>query len=49
MEEQSIPGVPKIRDNYSPATWMFDITSTSSEDELKIDFAQIYKDSSLHE
>ncbi|KAM1490305.1 pleiotropic drug resistance protein 3-like [Malus sylvestris] len=46
---QSIPGVQKIRDNYNPATWMLDITSTSAEAELGVDFAQIYGKSSLHE
>ncbi|KAM1576824.1 hypothetical protein ACFX15_032561 [Malus domestica] len=46
---QSIPGVQKIRDNYNPATWMLDITSTSAEAELGVDFAQIYEKSSSHE
>ncbi|KAG9154826.1 hypothetical protein Leryth_019541 [Lithospermum erythrorhizon] len=44
---EGIPGVPKIKDNYNPATWMLEVTSTSSEKELGLDFAQIYKDSSL--
>ncbi|PQM37982.1 pleiotropic drug resistance protein 3-like [Prunus yedoensis var. nudiflora] len=46
---QSIPGVHKIRDNYNPATWMLDVTSTSAEAELGVDFSQIYRKSSLHE
>ncbi|ONI04160.1 hypothetical protein PRUPE_6G306100 [Prunus persica] len=46
---QSIPGVHKIRDNYNPATWMLEVTSTSAEAELGVDFAQIYRKSSLHE
>ncbi|PNY08471.1 pleiotropic drug resistance protein 3-like, partial [Trifolium pratense] len=45
---QSIPGVPKIKDNYNPATWMMEATSAAVEDELKIDFANIYKESPLH-
>ncbi|KAH1088264.1 hypothetical protein AAZX31_07G216300 [Glycine max] len=44
---QNIPGVPKIKDNYNPATWMLEATSASVEAELKIDFAQIYKESHL--
>ncbi|KAJ1403026.1 P-loop containing nucleoside triphosphate hydrolase [Sesbania bispinosa] len=34
---QSIPGVPKIKDNYNPATWMLEATSASVEAELQID------------
>ncbi|GFP80386.1 pleiotropic drug resistance protein 3 [Phtheirospermum japonicum] len=47
--DEGISGVPKIRDNYNPATWMLEVTSTSSEAELGIDFAEIYKISNLHE
>ncbi|KAL6139108.1 hypothetical protein ACLB2K_064385 [Fragaria x ananassa] len=46
---QSIPGVQKIKSNYNPATWMLDITSTSAEAELGVNFAQIYIESSLYE
>ncbi|GJN14016.1 hypothetical protein PR202_gb00787 [Eleusine coracana subsp. coracana] len=44
---QAIPGVPRIKENYNPSTWMLEATSTSTEAQLGIDFAQIYKDSSL--
>ncbi|KAG6408624.1 hypothetical protein SASPL_131642 [Salvia splendens] len=47
--DEAIPGVEKIRDNYNPAAWMLEVTSTSSEAELGLDFAEIYKKSSLHE
>ncbi|KAK4836183.1 hypothetical protein QYF36_019619 [Acer negundo] len=46
---EGISGVLKIKDNYNPATWMLEITSTSSEAELGVDFAQEYKDSILYE
>lgn len=46
--EQSIPGVPKIQKNCNPATWMLDITCKSAEEKLGIDFAQVYKDSTLY-
>ncbi|KAL5564644.1 hypothetical protein UlMin_027808 [Ulmus minor] len=46
---ESIPGVPSIRDNYNPATWMLEVTSKSTEAELGIDFAQLYKESTLYE
>ncbi|KAG5096670.1 hypothetical protein JHK82_046524 [Glycine max] len=46
---ESIPGVPKIKDNYNPSTWMLEVTSRSAEAELGIDFAQIYRESTLYE
>ena len=46
--QQGIPGVPKIKDNYNPATWMLEVTSASVEAELKLDFATIYKESHLY-
>ncbi|KAK4835862.1 hypothetical protein QYF36_015451 [Acer negundo] len=46
---EGIAGVQKIKDNYNPATWMLDVTSTSAEAELGVDFAQIYRDSVLYE
>ena len=46
---QGIREVPKIRDNYNPSTWMLEVTSASAEAEIGVDFAQIYRDSSLYE
>ncbi|XP_024196912.1 pleiotropic drug resistance protein 3 isoform X1 [Rosa chinensis] len=46
---ESIPGVPSIKDNYNPATWMLEVTSKSAEADLGIDFAQIYRESALYE
>ncbi|GMN51418.1 hypothetical protein TIFTF001_020570 [Ficus carica] len=45
---EGIPGVPKIKDNHNPATWMLEVSSASVEAELGIDFATIYKESSLY-
>ncbi|KAH7856245.1 hypothetical protein Vadar_034432 [Vaccinium darrowii] len=42
---EAIPGVPKIRDGYNPATWMLDITAPSVEAQLGVDFAVIYANS----
>ncbi|KAF8008256.1 hypothetical protein BT93_K2047 [Corymbia citriodora subsp. variegata] len=42
---ERIPGVPKIKDNYNPATWMLEITSSSMESQLGIDFGIIYEES----
>ncbi|KAD3067411.1 hypothetical protein E3N88_35291 [Mikania micrantha] len=44
---ESISGVPKIRDNYNPATWMLEVTSASVEAEVGVDFGQIYSTSTL--
>ncbi|KAG1346803.1 putative pleiotropic drug resistance protein 3-like [Cocos nucifera] len=45
--DEGISGVPRIKENYNPATWMLEVTSTSMEMQLGIDFAQIYRESSL--
>ncbi|XP_050220411.1 pleiotropic drug resistance protein 3-like [Mercurialis annua] len=42
---EGIPGVPKIQNNYNPATWMLEVTSASMEAELGVNFPQIYKES----
>ncbi|KAJ7565358.1 hypothetical protein O6H91_02G066900 [Diphasiastrum complanatum] len=44
---EAIPGVPKIKDGYNPATWMLEVSSNSVEQRMGIDFAEIYKQSSL--
>ncbi|KAM3219341.1 pleiotropic drug resistance protein 3 [Capsicum chacoense] len=46
---EDISGVPKIQDNYNPATWMLEVTSTSSEAEISIDFAEVYRNSALYQ
>ncbi|KAF7127488.1 hypothetical protein RHSIM_Rhsim11G0074700 [Rhododendron simsii] len=46
---EDISGVPKIRSNCNPATWMLEVTSTTVETNLGIDFAQVYKNSILYQ
>ncbi|KAL5582721.1 hypothetical protein UlMin_015163 [Ulmus minor] len=46
---EGIPGVPKIKEKYNPATWILEVTSTSAEAEFGLDFAQIYRNSALYE
>ncbi|KAL5782767.1 hypothetical protein ACOSP7_007796 [Xanthoceras sorbifolium] len=46
---EGISGVPKIKANYNPATWMLEVTSASMEAELGLDFANIYKESPLYQ
>ena len=45
---KAIPGVEKIKDGYNPATWMLEVTSTTKELALGIDFTNIYKHSDLY-
>ncbi|KAL3720970.1 hypothetical protein ACJRO7_005737 [Eucalyptus globulus] len=44
---ESIPGVPKIKEKYNPATYMLEVSSIAAEIRLKMDFAEHYKSSSL--
>ncbi|KAH6796479.1 pleiotropic drug resistance 6 [Perilla frutescens var. hirtella] len=46
---EAIPGVPKIKDGYNPATWMLDISTPAAESEVGVDFAEIYSKSSLYQ
>ncbi|KAJ8773482.1 hypothetical protein K2173_004312 [Erythroxylum novogranatense] len=45
---ESVPGVPKIKEKYNPATWMLEVSSVAAEVRLGIDFAEHYKASSLY-
>ncbi|GJZ10572.1 ABC transporter G family member 35-like protein isoform X3, partial [Tanacetum coccineum] len=44
---QEIHGVPKILEQYNPATWMLEVTSSAAESRLGIDFAEHFKSSAL--
>ncbi|KAG6519908.1 ABC transporter G family member 42-like [Zingiber officinale] len=44
---EAIPGVPKIKDKYNPATWMLEVSSVAAEVRLGMDFAEYYKSSNL--
>ncbi|XP_050232688.1 ABC transporter G family member 32 isoform X2 [Mercurialis annua] len=44
---EAVEGVPKIRSGYNPAAWMLEVTSSSEENRLGVDFAEIYRRSSL--
>ncbi|KNA07725.1 hypothetical protein SOVF_169190 [Spinacia oleracea] len=46
---EAIPGVPKIKDGYNPATWMLDISTPLVESQLNVDFAEHYTNSSLYQ
>jgi hypothetical protein len=46
---QGIQGVSKIKDGYNPATWMLEVTATSQEQILDVDFSDIYKKSELYQ
>ncbi|KAJ4824979.1 hypothetical protein Tsubulata_014353 [Turnera subulata] len=44
---ESIEGVPKVKDDYNPATWMLEVTSSGQETARGVDFAVLYKNSEL--
>ncbi|KAJ7970940.1 Pleiotropic drug resistance transporter [Quillaja saponaria] len=44
---EAIPGVPKIKENHNPATWMLEVTSPSAEAQLCLDFSHLYRESYL--
>ncbi|KAI3695747.1 hypothetical protein L1987_78747 [Smallanthus sonchifolius] len=46
---EAIPGVPKIKNGYNPATWVLEVTSSSTEIQLNVDYAEIYVNSSLYQ
>jgi ABC-type multidrug transport system ATPase subunit len=46
---ESIDGVTKITDGYNPATWMLEVSSVAVENRLGMDFAEIYRNSELHQ
>ncbi|KAK7292099.1 hypothetical protein RIF29_07794 [Crotalaria pallida] len=46
---EAIEGVPKIKSGYNPATWMLEVTSSAEENSLGVDFAEIYRGSSLYQ
>ncbi|XP_019711082.2 ABC transporter G family member 42 [Elaeis guineensis] len=46
---EAIPGIPKIREKFNPATWMLEVSSTATEVQLGIDFAEHYKSSTLYQ
>ncbi|KAJ0700765.1 putative ABC-type xenobiotic transporter [Helianthus annuus] len=45
---EDIEGVAKIKDGYNPATWMLEVSTSSQELALGVDFAEIYQNSELY-
>ncbi|KAI3712045.1 hypothetical protein L1987_70594 [Smallanthus sonchifolius] len=45
---EDIDGTSKIKDGYNPATWMLEVSTSSQEIALGVDFAEIYKNSQLY-
>lgn len=44
---QAVPGVPKIKEKYNPATWMLEASSIATESRLGMDFAEYYRTTDL--
>ncbi|WOG89279.1 hypothetical protein DCAR_0208516 [Daucus carota subsp. sativus] len=45
---EAIPGINKIKDGYNPATWMLEVTASSQELLLGVDFTALYQNSDLY-
>jgi len=39
--------VQKIKPGHNPAAWMLDVTASTEEHRLGVDFAEIYRNSNL--
>ncbi|GMN39375.1 hypothetical protein TIFTF001_008608 [Ficus carica] len=46
---EAIPGIPKIKDGYNPATWMLEVTAPLVEAQLGVNLAEIFATSSLYQ
>ncbi|GMH30152.1 hypothetical protein Nepgr_031995 [Nepenthes gracilis] len=46
---EAVPGIPKIKDGYNPATWMLEVTTPQVESQMGVDFAELYANSSLYQ
>ncbi|XP_020581075.1 LOW QUALITY PROTEIN: ABC transporter G family member 44-like [Phalaenopsis equestris] len=46
---EEIRGVRKIKDGYNPATWMLEETTPEKEDELGVNFSELYKNSDMYQ
>ncbi|CAA2949084.1 ABC transporter G family member 29 [Olea europaea subsp. europaea] len=46
---EAIPGVPRIKEKYNPATWMLEVSSVATEARLSMDFSEHYKSSTLYQ
>ncbi|AQK96537.1 ABC transporter G family member 40 [Zea mays] len=46
---EGIEGISNIKDGYNPATWMLEVTSSSQEEILGVDFSEIYRRSELYQ
>lgn len=49
LSVQGIEGISNIKDGYNPATWMLEVTSSSQEEILGVDFSEIYRRSELYQ
>ena len=45
---QGIAGVPKISQDYNPATWMLEVTNVAVENRTGQDFAALYASSDMY-
>ncbi|KAJ7522660.1 hypothetical protein O6H91_18G021400 [Diphasiastrum complanatum] len=46
---EAVEGVPKIKEDYNPATWMLEVSTAGAEAQLGVDFADLYANSELYQ
>uniref|UniRef100_A0A7N0V0C7 ABC transporter domain-containing protein n=1 Tax=Kalanchoe fedtschenkoi TaxID=63787 RepID=A0A7N0V0C7_KALFE len=46
---EAIPGVPKMKEKYNPATYMLEASSVAAEHHLGIDFAEYYRNTPMYQ
>ena len=46
--DQAVQGVPPLTKGINPATWMLEVSTLAKEAQLRVNFADIYRNSSLY-
>ncbi|KAL5721099.1 Pleiotropic drug resistance protein 2 [Ranunculus cassubicifolius] len=46
---EAIQGIPKIKEDHNPATWMLEVSSSPVEVQIGVDLAEVYANSTLYQ
>ncbi|KAK9836331.1 hypothetical protein WJX81_006307 [Elliptochloris bilobata] len=46
---EAVPGVPPLAEGLNPATWMLQVSTSAMEASIGVDFAEVYRNSPLHQ
>ena len=44
---KAVPGVPDLQEGLNPATWMLQVSTPGMESTLRVDYAEVYRQSDL--